>query len=136
MHVCVLSCGAKKRSQAAPARELYVGPLFTEGLRYAESLRPDRLLILSAAFGLVEPDRVLPPYNVRLPASGLTQDHFGLYVREQLVRLFPAPGELTILAGEDYAALLRPLADDGWTIREPIAGLQLGQIRAWYRSHQ
>jgi hypothetical protein len=62
MRVGLVGCVKSKQSQAAPARELYVSPLF-RGRRAWVERTCDRWFILSAKHGLVEPDRVLAPYD-------------------------------------------------------------------------
>ena len=58
----VVGCGAAKRSEAAPARDLYTGSLFRAAREHAEgSGLPWR--ILSAEYGLLTPDKVVEPYD-------------------------------------------------------------------------
>jgi hypothetical protein len=65
MRVGLVGCVKSKQSQAAPARELYVSPLF-RGRRAWVERTCDRWFILSAKHGLVEPGRVLAPYDETL----------------------------------------------------------------------
>jgi hypothetical protein len=60
-------CAARKLDRPAPARELYVSQLFEKASAYATAAR-DRRYVLSAKHGLVQPDTVLEPYDVRLGA--------------------------------------------------------------------
>lgn len=66
----VIPCGQKKTTHRAPARYLYASAHFAWSLRQVETAavlaagtRP-RVRVLSALHGLVEPDRVLDPYDV------------------------------------------------------------------------
>ena len=61
--VVLIPCVSKKLPHAAPARDLYVSSLFRFCLRYAQSLKPDDIFILSAEYGLVALDQRLEPYN-------------------------------------------------------------------------
>jgi hypothetical protein len=63
MKVVLLSCVSKKLPHKAKARDLYISPLFRLGLKYAESLHPDKIFILSAEYGLVDLDKKIEPYN-------------------------------------------------------------------------
>lgn len=66
----VVPCGAEKLDHAAPARELYTGEHFRRTLRIVEATAAKvtgaRVVIMSAAHGLVDPDTVLAPYNTKL----------------------------------------------------------------------
>lgn len=63
--VGLVGCASQKLRRAAPARELYVSQLFKKASAYAEKTC-DRWYILSAKHGLVHPDEVLEPYDVKL----------------------------------------------------------------------
>jgi hypothetical protein len=69
--VGLVGCAARKLQGPAPARELYVSQLFRKASAYAEATC-DRWYILSAKHGLVHPDTVLEPYDVRLGAGPRT----------------------------------------------------------------
>ncbi len=131
--ICVIGCGKKKRPERAPARDLYIGSLFRDSLFWAERRRFDQVLVLSAAHAIVELHAELAPYELQLrdlDAEG--RRVIGEVSRATLRRLADGPADLTILAGADYAELLRPLAAEGWTVREPLAGMTLGARRAWF----
>jgi hypothetical protein len=61
----VVPCGKSKvwdrepHRGPTPAREAYVGNLFKVGRRYAEAFS-DEWVILSAKYGLIQPDFVIP----------------------------------------------------------------------------
>lgn len=58
--VGLVGCASQKLKRPAPARELYVSPLFKKASAYAEATC-DRWYVLSAKHGLVHPDAVLEP---------------------------------------------------------------------------
>lgn len=74
----VIPCGAQKLDRPAPARDLYTSPIFRSALATAEALEDEDhhfgaqsdVLILSALHGLVDPDAVLDPYDLRMGAPG------------------------------------------------------------------
>lgn len=70
MRLIVIPCSAKKLDHAAPARELYTGPLFRSALLAAEALvragRADHVMVLSAEHGLLELDQLVEPYDRKL----------------------------------------------------------------------
>jgi hypothetical protein len=64
--IVLISCVNKKLQQASKAKDLYISPLFRYNYRYAESLNPDKIFILSAKYGLVDPEDIIEPYNETL----------------------------------------------------------------------
>jgi hypothetical protein len=70
MRVIVAACGRAKRDRAAPAADLYVGRYARVPIDWAMSVDPAALVILSAKYGLVRPDDVLEPYNLRMGDPG------------------------------------------------------------------
>lgn len=75
----VVPCGAGKVTHPAAARDLYTGSMFRHVFTNAErSARldeeagcgPARVLILSARYGLVTPDTMLEPYDVKMGQRG------------------------------------------------------------------
>src|SRR5438445_8554727 len=71
--VCVLvGCVSRKEPTARAAKDLYRTQLFSRRREYAEaSGRP--WLIVSAHYGIVDPDRVVEPYDVRITDLNLDQ---------------------------------------------------------------
>ncbi len=133
--VVLVGCVRGKLDHASPAKDLYTSPLFRKERRYAEaSGRP--WFILSAEHGLVAPDDVLEPYELRL--SSTPRDYrraWGVRVREQLeVAVGPLQGKtLEVHAGAAYTNALRPqLQKVGAHILEPLRGHMLGQRLRWH----
>ena len=62
----LLSCASKKALQKTKARDLYQSALFKSSLKFAESLKPDNIFILSAKYGLLELEKEIEPYNQTL----------------------------------------------------------------------
>lgn len=126
LRVALIGCSAMKAEHAAPARELYRGPLFKAALAYAEREGFDAVYVLSAKHGLVELGQELEPYDTHL--AGLTQqerDVLSVEIVDALNKhLEDEPAELTILAGREYVALLEP---GPWKVHAPLAGLQIGE---------
>ena len=61
--IILISCVSKKLPYKTEAKNLYVSPLFKYNLRYALSLNPDKIFILSAKYGLVDLKSEIEPYN-------------------------------------------------------------------------
>lgn len=66
----VITCGSRKVDHRAPAGELYTGPYHRACRRAAEALQPERLLILSSAYGLLGVDDVIDPYDTPFGTAG------------------------------------------------------------------
>lgn len=64
--IVLISCAKTKLKTSAEAKEFYISPLFKANLRYANSLQPDKIFILSAKYGLVEINQILEPYDLTL----------------------------------------------------------------------
>lgn len=64
--VALISCSKTKRGVPAKARDLYQGNLFKKSLQLAELERFPWIFVLSARFGLVELNSILPPYDETL----------------------------------------------------------------------
>lgn len=84
--VGLVGCASQKLQRRAPAREHYVSQLFKKASAYAE-LTCDRWYILSAKHGLVRPDEIIEPYDMRLGTNDRTSPPIHSWatgVRDQL----------------------------------------------------
>lgn len=138
----LVSCGAQKLDQPAEARHLYTSPLFRLSLAYAEQ-HCSRVYVLSAFHGLLDLDRVVAPYNRRLPTAKRERMAWGEHIAASIGARHNSDEPIMILAGVDYAHPLtvglrtlfgwRDGGYKGWTgdITEPLAGMQVGQRLAW-----
>ena len=128
--VVLVSCSKLKLEHPAPAKELYVSPLFRAGRAAAEATGQP-WFILSAEHGLVDPDQLLEPYDFRL--SDQTQAYksaWGAWVVEKLqARLGEIRGKtVEIHAGASYVDPIRPqLESAGAEVEEPAHGLSMGK---------
>ena len=69
--LCVTPCGSKKirdifpEAGPTPARDVYIGPFAQKCQQYAQGFYPLEWCILSAKYGFLFPDDIVPgPYNV------------------------------------------------------------------------
>jgi hypothetical protein len=99
----VIACSGAKLDRAAPARELYTSQLFRKARAYAELHGAD-WLILSALHGVVEPDRVIEPYDQRMPTTKKGRAAWRQQVRTAMHK--HRERRIVALAGQDYL---------GWT---------------------
>jgi hypothetical protein len=54
--IALLSCVKSKRSHRCRAADMYISPLFQKMMAYAEGLNPKGIFILSAKYGLLNPN--------------------------------------------------------------------------------
>lgn len=137
--ISVVSCSARKLDHMAPARELYSSDLFRKSLAFAEA-SSDLVVIASAKLGLVMPDDLIEPYDLRLAALSEAEravwaERVVWVLVSMLSKSQAARGvELQILAGYAYAEPLRVAAEArGWVCRFPLAGLGIGARRRWLK---
>jgi len=129
VRVALIGCGKRKGSKAVRAKDLYTGPLFALARRYAER-RCDAFLILSAKHGVVDPDRVLGPYEQSM--GSLTRAERAEWARLALARVTEVArrAEIVFLAGSDYEG-----AVDGLSVEAPLRGLSIGARMKWLKEN-
>jgi hypothetical protein len=139
--IALVGCVKQKADHAAPAGELYTSTLFDRQRQWATS-RCDRWFILSAKYGLVDPDAVIEPYELTLKALPRSaKQAWSERVLQQLkARLNGLQGRFVeIYAGRDYFdfGLREGLVRAGATVALPWEGLGLGQrmARTEYAKH-
>lgn len=135
--VVLVGCVRSKLPHPAPAKDLYLSPLFRSARTHAEaSGRP--WFILSAEHGLIYPDEVTAPYERPLATQPVKMRRaWGAKVVEQLETRFGDLHDKTfeVHAGSAYVDAIRDgLLARGAHVEEPLRGLPLGQRLAWYRS--
>ena len=144
--VVLVGCGKTKLPHPAQARDLYIGPLFKARRRHAEATRLP-WFIVSAKLGLVAPETVVEPYDVRLaPSYGMPQ-FLGARVLQQLAEILTVRGisiadvDVEIHAGRDYVDGLRTAGARVSSAPEPkrfiwpVEGLGVGKQLAFYARH-
>ncbi len=131
----LVSCVKEKLDQPAPAEDLYRSDLFRKQRAYAKRAAVP-WFILSAQHGLVEPDEMLSPYNLRLSeTSSAYRKAWGGRVVARLEELAgPLAGKtIEVHAGEAYAGPIRELLGSaGAQVTEPLRGLAFGPRLSWY----
>lgn len=101
-HIGLISCVSKKRLSAAEAKDLYDSALFDKSRKFVEQ-RCDSWFILSAKYGLVEPEDVIEPYEETLNTkSRRERDEWADRVWAILHQRLKPDDHVTILAGERY----------------------------------
>jgi hypothetical protein len=135
--VILIGCVSRKTMRPAPARDLYVSDLFRKRRSYAEaSGRP--WLIVSALYGVLDPDETITPYDFTLKRVGRRERAaWGELVASQLEqRLGVLAGRTFELhAGVTYVEPIRDaLSTSGARLVTPLEGLGIGMQLHWYSS--
>ena len=133
MHVGLVACAATKLDHPAPARELYASDLFQKAAAYCDRTY-DRWYVLSAKHGLVRPDQVIEPYDLRLDdLSPAERRVWGALVLWDLLLLHqpddPQVTRFHFHAGELYR---NELARRMTGYEFPLRGRRIGEQLAWY----
>lgn len=137
--IAIISCGAAKLEQRAPARELYTGGLFRATLRYVEKQKTSAILILSAKYGLVDEYTQLDPYDQTI--SDLSADELSDWrdlVRAQFGMMAQghdilAPLPLIYELELSHAILLSGLT--GLVVSNPVRGMTIGRRLQWLKEN-
>jgi hypothetical protein len=124
--VVLISCASKKLPHTAMAKDLYISPLFRFCLRYAYTLKPDAIFILSAKYGVVALEQIIEPYNVTLNSKRDVEiRQWAQRALQQLRSTVDLERDTVIfLAGEKYR---RHLIGQIKHYEVPLKGLSIGK---------
>jgi hypothetical protein len=133
---CLIACSRTKAPVAAPAASLYRGDLFQKSLTWAQREDYTEVAILSARHGVVPLHQVVEPYDDSLTtATMLQRRRWAAHVLATLQEHWLAEAcEVTFMAGRRYTEPLVALlmaAAPRTQVRRPLAGLGIGQQKAW-----
>ncbi|MEA5495978.1 hypothetical protein VB834_17345 [Limnoraphis robusta Tam1] len=131
--IALVSCVAKKQERTSVAKDLYCSPWFKKAKAYVES-QGWQWYILSAKYGLLEPEKLVEPYDQTLNQMPTqVRYEWAEDVFNHICRRFPERGKVIILAGKKYRQYLCPhLEKAGYTIAVPLMGLGIGQQLNWF----
>lgn len=134
--VYLVSCVSQKRAWECVASDLYVSDWFCKVRRYAEASGCS-WFILSAEHGLVQPNRVIAPYELTLNTMGVADRRaWAKRVAQNLAQAVPNLSHVVFLAGFRYREFLAQyLADRGIAISVPMEGLRIGEQLSWLKTH-
>ena len=132
MNVVLIQCVGKKKPRKCKAKDLYDSTWFRYALSYVQSLNPDKVFILSAKYGLVDPEEEIEPYDETLNNKSVSE------IRAWAAKLLASLQERTdvakdtfiILAGEKYRTYL---ADYLANLDIPMKGLRIGEQLKWLK---
>lgn len=124
--IVIISCSSTKAATKTQAKDLYISPLFKKSLGYAKSLKPDKILILSAKHGMVHLEEEIAPYDETLKnKSSIQKRAWATKVLEQLeAEANVLHDHFVILAGKEYWKYLLPHFK---SYDSPLEGMRLGE---------
>jgi hypothetical protein len=124
--IVLISCVSRKLPEKSRARDLYISPLFRYNLKYASSLNPEKIFILSAKYGLLKLDDEIEPYEKtlnKMPSYEIKK--WASSVIERLGRLSDLEkDDFIFLAGDRYRKYLIPYIKN---YEIPMKGLGIGR---------
>ena len=126
--LCLVSCVSRKRLSPAPAKALYISDWFIKS-RQVVKMEGWRWFILSAKYGLVDPDRQIEPYEKTLNnMSTVERRSWSSEVWKALERHLDGVRTVVFLAGQKYREDLEwRLRGRGIEVRVPMEGLRIGE---------
>lgn len=130
--IVLISCVSMKLDKKAKAEDLYISPLFKMNLAYARLLKPQKIYILSAKYGLVGLEDELEPYEQTLNTMKTREvKDWAIDVIEQMQgKVSFQNDEIIFLAGERYRKFLIPLCRNA---KVPLEGLGIGKQLGWLK---
>lgn len=135
MRIGLLGCVKKKKDEKAMAKDLYCSAYFIKGREYVERCY-DRWFILSARHHLLDPNKVILPYNETLKEKNAEERKaWSAHVLEQIKEELKNPEryELFFHAGIEYRHYLVPLCEQaGYKWHIPLEGKRIGEQQKIY----
>ena len=126
MRIALISCSKEKKNYSCPAYELYsASNLFSLSYQYAKK-HADKIFILSAKYGLVSEDQIIPPYNQTLKDMSRQQQlDWASQVLKDLREVCSLTSDsFILLAGNTYCQDLLPHLQNHTL---PLDGLRMGE---------
>ena len=132
--IVLLSCTKSKLDHPCAAKELYsASPMFQKTLEYGQSLKPDKMFILSAKHHLVPMEKKLAPYDMTLKDMKKDEkEKWGETVLGQMRQsgVDPDKDKFIFLTGSEYMKPLTKYIPEG-NIEKPMEGKKMGERLQW-----
>lgn len=133
--LCIVTCGQHKiwddNSDAGPTavRNVYTRGFSMAGCRFAEAFYEGRWCILSAKYGFIFPEELIPAdYNARFKCL-VKRIEYGLVGRERLIiqahSIQSRYDSVIVIAGKCYVRIVQDVLPE-MPLDNPLAGLGIG----------
>ncbi len=129
MRLCIVPCGSMKIWRRCPyagptkARDAYIGSFARTCIEYAERFYPNSYVILSAKYGFLFPDEIIPEdYNVTFndpKTNPITVEELRKQAVEKGLMKYD---EIVVVAGSNYVNIVKRVFPDKKIIA-PLRGL-------------
>jgi hypothetical protein len=144
--IVLIACVSKKKKKKSPAKDLYTSTLFTYSLKYAYTLNPDKVFILSALHHLLDLEQEIEPYDVTLSNVPKAKRRPGLKILtaeekkiwgKEVLHLLSTQSDLQhdkfiVLAGQEY---IKPIKAHIQYLDDRLHGLSQGKRVAYLKNH-
>jgi cytoplasmic iron level regulating protein YaaA (DUF328/UPF0246 family) len=134
MKIALLSCTQRKQTYPCMAQDMYVpSQLFRKAKEYVLKNEYDAWFILSAKYGLLQPNTLIEPYNVSI--MDLKKDEIVKWSERITKQLLEYPvTQVDVFAGSKYRQYLLPLLEKcNIVFRVPLKGLGIGQQLKYFK---
>lgn len=130
----LVSCVSQKQRKPMAARDLYCSDWFRKARAYVEA-QSGKWFILSAKYGLVEPQEIIAPYEATLSEmSAAKRKVWADKVATELRPRCPRGTKVVVLAGRFYREhLVRMLSHWGCKPDIPLEGMGIGNQLSWFK---
>jgi cytoplasmic iron level regulating protein YaaA (DUF328/UPF0246 family) len=132
--VVLISCVCKKLDGAHPAYLLYISDWFRKAWKYAQCFG-DQQFILSAEYGLINPNEIVENYEKTLNAMNVKERRaWADQVFLSLKKILKGDESVVFLAGQKYREfLIKRVESLGCKVEVPLEGLRIGEQKAWLK---
>ncbi|MCK9179211.1 MAG: hypothetical protein M0P93_09430 [Candidatus Cloacimonetes bacterium] len=133
MKIALVSCAKLKQDYPCQAQEMYLpSTLFSKAIKYIKQQNYDKWFILSAKYGLLNPNVLIEPYDLTLnnmkseEIKKWSQKVFNQLIEYNII-------EIDFYAGEKYRKYLIPLLENkSIKYNIPLKGLGIGKQLQFY----
>ena len=128
--VVLISCAKGKHDHACSAEKMYTSDSFRKMLAYAQTLKPQKIFVLSAKYGLLDLQTIIEPYDQTLKnMKSIERKVWAKKVLDDLKMAANLEEDMfVILAGETYRNNLVPYICN---YEIPMKGLRQGEQKSW-----
>ena len=136
--IVFISCTAKKKHYQCKAKEMYSeSTWFRHAFRYAKYITGGggNIYILSAKYGLLEPDKIISPYNQTLHAAKVSsiRSWSKTVYRQMIENHINFNDQAMFLCGKNYRRFLMPLFKKA---SAPLSHMGIGKQVSWLKQHE
>ena len=132
--IIFISCVKLKQNKKCKAEDLYISSLFKKSLAYAKKLKPNKIFILSAKYGVLELKDMVEPYEVTL--NKLSKQEKKKWAYSCLMQLknknVDFNEQCIFLCGKNYREYLMKVFKNS---KAPLQNLGIGKQLKFYKDN-